>query len=155
MLLHTRVRKLMKATTSFLASGMIILIAVVGLTASAAMTVSEAITVLETVHPASAVNQTIKVGRKTIDVASSRGGLEFSAHADFANLDDDQIVYQGPSTKTRRSFAFLTIYCKGKRECVEVTSDGKWNVPGLLIETNSLDAEKVRNAIRTLIWLNQ
>jgi hypothetical protein len=145
----------MKPRNSIIESGLIILTGAAGLTASAAMNVSEAIGVLENVHPASAAIQTIKVDRKTIDVTSGRGGLEFNAHAELTNLDDDQIIYEGPSTKTRRSFAFLTIYCKQKKDCVEVTSDGKWNAPALLIETNTLDAEKVKNAIRTLIWLNQ
>lgn len=122
---------------------------------SEAMTVSEAITVLEAVHPASAATQTIKVNRSTMDVTSLRGDLEFNAHVQFSDLDDDRIIYHGQSAKTRRTFAFLVIYCKLNRECVQVISDGKWALRQLLIETNTLEADRVKNAIRTLIWLNQ
>ena len=147
----------MKTGNSILATlGLVFSTAIVGLTPpSAAMNVRESIRVLETVHPDSAVVQTVKVVGRALDVTSTRGGIEFKARANFADLDEDHIVYQGASAKTRQSFAFLTVYCKGKRECVEVTSDGKWNASMLLIETNTLEADKVKNAIRTLIRINE
>src|SRR5207248_9621094 len=66
----------MKTGNSILATlGLVFSTAIVGLTPpSAAMNVRESIRVLETVHPDSAVVQTVKVVGRALDVTSTRGG---------------------------------------------------------------------------------